>query len=511
MLVVPGKIEKKKGSDKTAVFNNIFSQVDNLPTLPGIAMKILEAVRKEEPDIDEIGDLLSKDPPLCIKVLKLVNSSFYGLTSKVSSVHHALKLLGLVTVQNIALSFSLLDSYNSKRSSNFDYTLFWKKSLTGAISAKLLAEKLQPEVAGDIFFLGLLQDIGILTLGHCFPRQFCLVENEASRLGVSFHESENGILGYNHQEVGQYLAKSWGLPKSFYLPLLYHHTPVILGAIDSKILITTQILYLSSLYMEMFNGEPNAENLLLLEKAVETFEFSDKLDLDDIGERINEQILQIFPYFEFSVEPDENANILNKARAEMSKLSIELIENMMTQKKEIESLKQQVVRDSMTQLYNHQYFRELLQKEIYRAKRYNLPLSILLSDIDRFKTINDSFGHPVGDVVIKSVADSLHMTLRESDYIARYGGEEFAMILTETDARGALDAAERLRNIVSDLNIRSRDRHVFTTMSFGVATLDHNVDTEIDELIRMADKALYRAKETGRNRCCLYSHERVNL
>ena len=185
MLEVPGKIEKEKGSDKASVFNNIFSQVDNLPTLPGIAMKILEAVRKEEPDIDGIGDLLSKDPPLCIKVLKLVNSSFYGLTSKVSSVHHALKLLGLVTVQNIALSFSLLDSYNSKRSSNFDYTLFWKKSLTGAISAKLLAEKLQPEVAGDIFFLGLLRSFPIPLLSFLLCYCYMLRCPIGSRLPFS--------------------------------------------------------------------------------------------------------------------------------------------------------------------------------------------------------------------------------------------------------------------------------------------------------------------------------------
>lgn len=511
MLVMPFEMQPKTNSKKAEIFNKIFSQVENLPTLPGIAMKILEAVRKEEPDILEIGDLLSKDPPLCIKVLKLINSSFYGLSTKVSSVHHALKLLGLVTVQNIALSFSLLDSYNSKRQSNFDYTLYWKKSLIGAIAAKLIAEKVQPDIEGNIFFLGLLQDIGILTLGHCFPRQFNLVENEADRLGVSFQKSEEFILGYNHQEIGKYLTKSWGLPKSFYLPILYHHKPVIFSRIDPKILISTQILYLSSIYMDMFTGEANAQNLWLIEKAAKKFGFYDKLDLDEIGDRISGQVLQIFPYFELSVEPDETANILEKARAEMSKLSIELIEKTMKQEKEIENLKHQVVRDSMTQLFNHQYFREILQNEIYRAKRYNVPLSIILSDIDRFKTINDTFGHPVGDVVIKSVADALQAALRDSDYLARYGGEEFAIVLTETNAKSALKAAERLRKIISSLNIRSSAKHICTTMSFGVASLNHKENNEIDDLIRMADNALYRAKETGRNRCCLYSHQAINV
>ena len=504
MLVMPVETRIGEEPNKAQIFDKIFHKTDNLPTLPGIAVKLLEAVQREEPDIDEIGDLLSKDPPLCAKVLKLINSSYYGLTTRISSVHHALKLLGLISVQNLALSFSLLKSYSSNNSSKFDYVLFWKKSLTRAISAKLLAERLHPIISGDIFFLGLLQDIGILTLGHCFPRQYNLVENEAYRLGITFRESEDQILGYNHQDVGEYLTKSWGLPKSFYLPIGCHHQPEESSKFDSDTRVIIQILHLSSLYAEMYNGAANAENLWLIEKALQNFGFQDKFDLEEISNQLDHQIQQIFPHFELTVNFDQNSKILDKARAEQSKLSIEMIENMMKQKQEIESLKQMVVRDSMTQLYNHQYFREQLQKEILRAQRYSLPLSLIFADIDNFKAINDTFGHPVGDVVIKAVADSLQSALRDSDHVARYGGEEFAIILTETETEGAMEAGERLRNTVCSLNIQSSDKRIFTTMSFGITSLDLGKNSDMDELIRTADAALYQAKENGRNQCCLH-------
>ena len=174
--------------------------IANLPTLPGIAIRILEAVQKKEPDIDEISDIISTDPPLSAKVLRLANSSFYNLPTQITSVLHGIKMLGLNTVKNIALSFSLVNHYQSKKSNGFDYTCFWKNSLVGAISAKLLTEKLNPELLDNAFFMGLLQDIGTLTLGHCMPVQYNLVLSEMDKTSSECQDAESHILGYNHQE-----------------------------------------------------------------------------------------------------------------------------------------------------------------------------------------------------------------------------------------------------------------------------------------------------------------------
>ena len=108
----------------------------DLPTLPGIAMRILDAVGKNQINLKEIADIISTDPPLSAKVLQLINSPFYGLPTKITSVQRAINLLGLNTVKNLALSFSLLNEHKNGHNGDFDYTMFWKNSLVSAIAAK---------------------------------------------------------------------------------------------------------------------------------------------------------------------------------------------------------------------------------------------------------------------------------------------------------------------------------------------------------------------------------------
>ena len=154
----------------TELIEAVFDKTENLPTLPGIAIKILEAVQKKEPDIDEIGKLISTDPALSVKVLKVVNSSFYSLPTKITSVNHAIKMLGIKSVKNLALSFSLINKCSSKESRTINYIRFWKDSLIGAIIVQSLGSKIIPELSDDIFFLGLIQDIGTLALSICMPK-----------------------------------------------------------------------------------------------------------------------------------------------------------------------------------------------------------------------------------------------------------------------------------------------------------------------------------------------------
>ena len=113
----------------TQAINSIAGAIQNLPTLPGIAIKLLQAVQKNEPNISEIGEILSKDVALTAKILKLVNSSFYSLSSRITTVDHAIKLLGLNTVKNLALGFSLITGFQKKGVKAIDYSRFWKDSL----------------------------------------------------------------------------------------------------------------------------------------------------------------------------------------------------------------------------------------------------------------------------------------------------------------------------------------------------------------------------------------------
>jgi diguanylate cyclase (GGDEF)-like protein len=166
-------------------------------------------------------------------------------------------------------------------------------------------------------------------------------------------------------------------------------------------------------------------------------------------------------------------------------------------------LERMAVRDEMTGLYNHRYFRESLGREVARARRYARPLSLVFADVDSFKSYNDTQGHLAGDALLAALGGLIARDSRESTLVARYGGEEFVLLAPETDHAGAVVYAEKLRALVESHTFeggetRSGGR---ITMSFGVATLpDHATDGET--LIQRADEALYRAKRSGRNRVC---------
>ncbi|OFZ67196.1 MAG: hypothetical protein A2V79_01180 [Betaproteobacteria bacterium RBG_16_56_24] len=162
------------------------------------------------------------------------------------------------------------------------------------------------------------------------------------------------------------------------------------------------------------------------------------------------------------------------------------------------------VTDKLTGLRNRRLFDERLAEEILRAARYAKPLSLLMLDIDDFKRINDTHGHPAGDKVLQSLGQLLRGQLRQMDFAARYGGEEFTIILPETDFVGAKLVAERIRRAVAKLPIKLPDgREIDLTVSVGVACFPVCGD-KAESLVEHADQALYTAKQEGKNRACLY-------
>jgi diguanylate cyclase len=151
--------------------------------------------------------------------------------------------------------------------------------------------------------------------------------------------------------------------------------------------------------------------------------------------------------------------------------------------------------DSLTQVYNRRLLSQLLEEEVTRAERHYLPLSVLLFDLDRFKDINDSFGHNRGDEVLQEVAGQLRQAIRTSDPFGRWGGDEFLVLATNTDGKQAVELAERLREALENFQFSTVGS---VTASFGVTTYQSGDSPET--LIRRADMGLYKAKSGGRNR-----------
>lgn len=159
-------------------------------------------------------------------------------------------------------------------------------------------------------------------------------------------------------------------------------------------------------------------------------------------------------------------------------------------------------RDSLTGCYNRRMLEELLSKELAATRRSGQPLTILVLDLDRFKTINDTYGHYVGDRVLRALVATAKLTLRTQDYVGRIGGEEFVAVLPNTDAEGAVAVAERLRLAVAQMSVTHDGRPVAATVSIGICGISETVDT-LPVLLQLADQALYTAKALGRNRVVL--------
>jgi diguanylate cyclase (GGDEF)-like protein len=179
-----------------------------------------------------------------------------------------------------------------------------------------------------------------------------------------------------------------------------------------------------------------------------------------------------------------------------------LIATVRTRATRARSLKARMVRDSLTGLFNHTHTLQLLEDASSRARREGKPLCFAMLDIDHFKKVNDTYGHPMGDRVIKSLALFLKQRLRKTDYIGRYGGEEFAVVLPDTELEAAHRVLEEIRRRFAEIRYPAQPHDLTCTFSCGIAQLRDELD--INQLSKQADEALYRAKRGGRNRVELH-------
>lgn len=201
----------------------------------------------------------------------------------------------------------------------------------------------------------------------------------------------------------------------------------------------------------------------------------------------------------------DELGLLSEAINDMAAQLDTLCSSAETRSSELEALNRKLetlaITDGLTGLYNHRYFYNKIAEEIHRSNRYNHPLSLIIADIDNLKSFNDTYGHTGGDSLLKTFAETIKATVRDTDIVARYGGDEFALLLPETDLKAAMEMAERIRSQIHARSYFQKElpANADISASFGVAEFSLHGESE-KELVKRADKALYEAKKTGRNR-----------
>lgn len=203
-------------------------QIDSLPTLPVIAQKIQALITNERSNMAQIAAYISKDQAISSKVIKLVNSVFYSLRNRVTSIQQAIVLLGLNSVTNIVLGISIINIFsNSKSSLDFDRETFWAHTFATALGAKLIAMDLKRSEPEDYFLTGLLHDIGLLILDQFFHESFTDFLDYKKTNNATVKDAELAVFGATHQQIGEYVAMKWKLPSLITHTIRYHMEPFV--------------------------------------------------------------------------------------------------------------------------------------------------------------------------------------------------------------------------------------------------------------------------------------------
>jgi diguanylate cyclase (GGDEF)-like protein len=195
-------------------------------------------------------------------------------------------------------------------------------------------------------------------------------------------------------------------------------------------------------------------------------------------------------------------SVQKEAQSQLIETHVKLSQQTEALRNAQKKLKEQANHDPLTNLYNRRYFNDISEKIIALTKRKKEPLSLIMIDIDNFKNVNDTYGHNVGDEVIKLLANRLMDLSRESDISARFGGEEFAIILPNTNLAHALNFAEKIRANIETATVKYKNKNIMFTISIGVDEFEYDSDKTVSSSLNRADRALYMAKNSGKNRVC---------
>jgi putative nucleotidyltransferase with HDIG domain len=235
----------------TLALELVLRKIHDLPSLPIVVMELLGSIGKEDVNIEELSEKISRDQALTAKTLRLANSSFYGMQRKVTTINEAIAILGFHCIYNLAATASLVGSFTKIEHSNFNLRPFWRHSIATAVCARVLASQLRID-AEHAYTAGLLHDIGRVVLATQFPQDYEAVMDFRATHDSRLIEAENAVLGIDHAAVGQALAVHWKFPESIQQAVAFHHSAEVhqIGSMASLIHIADAIAHALDLSMD---------------------------------------------------------------------------------------------------------------------------------------------------------------------------------------------------------------------------------------------------------------------
>ena len=467
-----------------------------------IALQIVRESLAPEAALPELAQLAESDPGFAMRIIAMVNSASYGPQRHVSDVRQAASLIGIRGMRSIGMSLALSDMIPVGEAGR----ILLANSLRRAVASQFLAQRLGKKDVDEFFTTGLFLEVGLLSRARDDLRGAAEVARLPALHRV-MHERAAGLL--DHPALGASLAATFMLPAHVEAAVSQHHADAPPEALASRVAWAAERL--AALWE---GGDPILNRKAAID-AVLTLGLS-REDAELATKELPELVVGAAKGFDRDIGPQQSVEGLlvdvNRGLVEMTQnydAAVRRLESLLAEK---EALSKQLIEanaqlsclastDGLTGLANKRAFEEALQRDLSRADRDQTWLTIVISDIDFFKKVNDSYGHPTGDEVLRQVGKVFGGKLRGGDLAARYGGEEFILILPGSNGVGGKIAAERLRRAIEELKLTGPSGQFAVTSSFGVAsTCGPGCTGAMTDLVKRADTALYAAKHGGRNR-----------
>lgn len=471
----------------------------DLPTLAPVAVEVLRLADDELATLEDIAAAISNDPGLAAQMLKVANSPMYGMGGEVASLSRAASILGLRTVKLLSLSFAVVASTSGEAGD----ALIWRRTLAASALGQTIADRFDRRLVDEVFISSLLANIGRLALLK-YPDYAEVNTSAGGWLDTPF---ERELVGTTGDLVTAEILRSWGLPAQIADAITHRSTPTKADGIAGRV---AKILHVADVGAEfIISHEDYAPT------ALEQWRNTVQLELDLSEEAADELLADaqepletVASLFDSDAAAQNVGDLVNRAREGMARLSLDVVAALSEEQTRAaslaadnERLAAEAMTDPLTDLPNRRAFDQQMESVISGHSRGTLSghVGVMVLDLDHFKTVNDTYGHQVGDEVLVEVARRLQERCRSNEFVARMGGEEFAVILPSTDPGEIVRAGDGYRKAVTATPVETAAGRLDITTSVGVASSDRVMDENADELYDRADRALYDAKHNGRN------------
>lgn len=485
----------------------------SLPSPPTIAMQIINLVNQPEIEVKDFTKLLNCDPALASKILRIANSGLYAYPKKVESLQQAIMVLGLNATVTLALSFSLVQSLKTTRGTGLDYKLYWKRALlSGTVARAIGAQCELPEIE-ELYLASLLQDLGMLALDLAYPDLYATFEdNQACHNQLLNHETQ--ALAINHAAIGSWLLTQWNFPDRLRMAVAGSDDLSRIPASDDRV----HFVYCVSLagqIAEIFLRKSQDSHFQKVKEDGQKYLNLSPEAIIDILETTRKFLPETEQIFEMDLQTwSDPQSILDHARDALMIRSLQTLQQVEELKDHKTKIEQQFTNleeihryDPLTGALTRAYLDKTLESAFTHALEQEECLTLIFGDLDKFKSVNDTYGHQAGDVVLKSSARILLSKLRTTDTVGRFGGEEFVLILPKAPREAADMVCKRiLSGFQETLHEVSPGQNITVTISLGFAT--HSKDhpyANVQDLLKDADEAVYFSKTNGGNQATFAS------